>query len=113
VGGNYTFTDLNNISNPSVKLTDIPRHKITANALLRPVENIDVIVFAEHNSSRWVSNTLELSGYTSLNLKLTYRPVKHLTVEAGVTNLTDKNYALADGFPNPGRMWFGNVQYQF
>lgn len=113
VGGNYTFTDLNNISNPSVKLTDIPRHKITANALLRPVENIDVIVFAEHNSSRWVSNTLELSGYTSLNLKLTYRPVKHLTVEAGVTNLADKNYALADGFPNPGRMWFGNVQYQF
>ena len=113
LGGNYTFTDLKNVSAPATKLTDIPRHKLTAHALFRPVGMLDVIAFAEYNSSRWASNTVELAGFTTMNLKATYRPAKNVTVEAGVTNLADKNYSLADGFPSPGRMWFANTNYQF
>ncbi|MBL0244248.1 MAG: hypothetical protein IPQ22_09715 [Rhodoferax sp.] len=30
-----------------------------------------------------------------------------------MTNLTDTNYQLSDGFPNPGRAWFANLRYQF
>ncbi|MFZ6679108.1 TonB-dependent receptor plug domain-containing protein [Undibacterium sp. Tian12W] len=113
LGGNYTFTDLNNISNPATRLTDIPRHKLTAHATLHPMEQVDITAYVENNSSRWVSNTLELPGFTTLNLKLAYQPMKNLNLEAGVTNLTDKNYALADGFPNAGRMWFANLNCRF
>jgi iron complex outermembrane receptor protein len=31
----------------------------------------------------------------------------------GVNNLSDHNYSLADGYPNPGRTWFANASYQF
>lgn len=113
LGGNYTLTRLENVSAPTVRLTDVPRHKITAHALLRPMAQLDLIAFAEYNSSRWVSNTLALPGFTTLNLKAAYRPVRDVTLETGVTNLTDKNYALADGFPSAGRMWFANLNYQF
>lgn len=112
-GGNYTYTNLENVSDPTTRITDIPRHKLTAHALFHQSERIDLIAFAEYNSNKWVSNTVELGGFTTLNLKAVYHPTKNLSAEAGVTNLTDKNYFLADGFPNPGRMWFANVNYQF
>lgn len=113
VGGNYTLTDRDNVSDSNTKLTDVPRHKLTAHALARPVASVDVIAYAEYNSHRWASNTVDLAGFTTLNLKTVARPVKGVSLEAGVTNLTDRNYALADGFPSPGRMWFINGSYQF
>jgi iron complex outermembrane receptor protein len=72
-----------------------------------------VITFAEYNSSRWASNTVELSGYTTLNLKAVYRVTGDISAEAGVNNLTDRNYSLADGYPNPGRSYFANATLKF
>lgn len=112
-GGNYTYLDLKNVSDPATKLTDIPRQKLTAHLLVRPMAQVEVIGFVESDSGRWASNTVMLAGFTTLNLKTVYRPAKNFSTEAGVTNLTNKNYSLADGFPNPGRMWFANANYQF
>lgn len=113
LGGNFTYTDLKNISNPFNKVIDVPRQKLTAHAIVRPNGYIDLIGFVEHNSSRWVSNVMELAGFTTMNLKGVYRPAKRLMAEVGVNNLTDKNYSLANGFPNPGRMWFARASYEF
>ncbi|CAG9933627.1 TonB-dependent receptor [Candidatus Nitrotoga arctica] len=113
LGGNYTYTDLKNVSDPTNKVIDVPRQKLTANAIAHLNGYIDLVGFVEHNSSRWVSNTMELAGFTTMNLKGVYRPTKSLFAEVGVNNLADKNYSLANGFPNPGRMWFAKASYQF
>ena len=113
LGGNYTYIDLENVSDSKTRLTDVPRNKLTAHALLRPATAVDVIVFAEHNSERWASDTVELSGFTTVSLKMVYRLQKDISIDAGISNLSDKNYSLADGFPSPGRMWFANANYQF
>lgn len=113
VGGSYTYTNLKNISDPKVKITDVPSSKLTVNATARPSGQTELIAFVESAGGRWASNTVQLSGYTTLNLKAVYRPIRSVTTEVGVTNLTDRNYSLADGFPNPGRMWFANAAYRF
>ncbi|MBE3028224.1 TonB-dependent siderophore receptor [Janthinobacterium sp. GW458P] len=113
VGGNYTYTDMKNVSDRATRLTDVPRHKLTAHAVLHAARQVDVVAIAEANSGRWVSNTLELGGFATLNLKAVYRPLPALTLEAGVANLGDRNFALADGFPGAGRTWLANAQYQF
>lgn len=113
VGGSYTFVDLDNRSDPATRLTDVPRHKLVAHAVLRPAEAWELVALAQHDSSRWASNTVRLSGFTTLSLKAAYALRKDVSVEAGVSNLADKNYALADGFPSPGRMWFANAEYRF
>ncbi|MFA6068015.1 MAG: TonB-dependent receptor [Janthinobacterium sp.] len=113
VGGNYTYTDMKNVSDRTVRLTDVPRHKLTAHAVLHAGRQVDVVAIAESNSGRWVSNTLELGGFTTLNLKAVYRPLPALTLEAGVANLGDRNYALSDGYPSAGRTWLANAQVQF
>lgn len=113
LGGNYTYIDLKSVSDPNLKITDVPRQKATAYAIARPLAQVEVTAFVEYDSGRWVSNTVKLGGFTTINLKAAYKPTKSFTAEAGVTNLTDKNYSLADGYPNPGRMWFANANYQF
>jgi iron complex outermembrane receptor protein len=113
LGGNYTLSVLKNVSDPATKLTSIPRHKLTAHALYKVGDALDLISFAEYNSSRWASNTVELPGFTTLNVKAVYRASKAISTEVGVNNLTDRNYSLADGYPNPGRTWFANANYQF
>lgn len=113
LGGNFTYIDMENISSPNTKLTDVPREKLTAYALIRPFGQLEIVPFIESESARWASNTVRVGAHTTLNLKAAYKPLKGLTLEAGVNNLTDQNYALADGFPNPGRMWFANANYQF
>lgn len=112
-GGNYTYTDMKNVSDRATRLTDVPRHKLTAHAVLHAVRQVDVVATAEANSGRWVSNTVQLGGYATVNLKAVVRPLPAFSLEAGVSNLADRNYALADGFPSAGRTWLANAQYQF
>ncbi len=112
-GANYTLLDLENLSNPSTKIIDVPDWKATAHLLVRPVEKVELIAFIEADGGRWASNTVRLNSFTTGNLKGVYRPTKNLSAEIGVNNVTDKNYSLADGFPNPGRTYFANAYYQF
>ncbi len=113
VGGNATFMDLENRSDPTVRLTGIPETKIILHALWRPADAVSLIAFAEHDGSRWASNTVKLDGFTTLNLKAAWRPMKNLSAEAGVNNVGDENYELDQGFPAAGRMWFANLNYTF
>lgn len=113
VGGNFTYLNMDNVSNPSTRLTGIPDKKFIAYAIARPLAQVDVIPYVEYNTGRWASNTVRIDGYTVINLKAAYRPLPQLSLEAGVTNLTDRNYELDYGFPNPGRMWFANANYRF
>jgi iron complex outermembrane receptor protein len=113
LGGNYTYIKMKNVSDPSVKLTDVPEHKLVVDTIYNPVEQVDLVAFAEYNSKRWASSTVKLDGFTTLNLKAAYRPWEPLTLEAGVNNVTDENHELSSGFPSPGRMWFADVTYRF
>ncbi len=113
VGGNYTLTEMTNVSDPSTRITSVPRHKATVHATYKAGDRFEATSFIEYNSSRWASNSVELSGYTTLNLKAVYHFTHDFSAEAGVNNATDRNYSLADGYPNPGRSWFANASIQF
>jgi iron complex outermembrane receptor protein len=34
------------------------------------------------------------------------------SIEAGINNITDKNYSLAEGYPEAGRNYFANLIYR-
>jgi len=46
-----------------------------------------------------------IAGMTRL-----YRQVE---IQAGITNLFDRNYILVDGYPEAGRMVYINMRYRF
>ena len=112
-GGGYTYQDLDNRSDPLTRVTDVPAHKLTAHALLQPPIPVELLVFAERDSSRWASDVASLDGFTILNVKAVYRPARGASLELGVDNATDEAYALADGFPAAGRSWFATARFRF
>ncbi len=113
LGGNVTWMDVENVSDPAVKLTGIPETKLILHALWRPMEKVELVALAEHDGGRWASNTVKLDGFTTLNLKAVWRPLKTLSAELGVNNVTDENHELDQGFPAAGRMGFANLGYRF
>lgn len=119
VGGNYTYLDRDNRS-ADKPLTDTPRNRIFAYASWRPADRWELLGSAEAENGRMVAygsgnaaSYVKLSGYALANLKVVYKPAPSLAIEGGASNILDANYALADGYPMPGRMWFANARYDF
>jgi iron complex outermembrane recepter protein len=112
LGGNFTYTHIKDLQDSSIKIIDVPRQKIQANGTYRPSTQVGITPFLEYNSGRWSSNTKELPGFVTINLKLAYTFAKGATLDTGVTNLTDRNYSLAQGFPSAGRMYFVNGNFE-
>jgi len=113
VGANYTYLRLKNVSDSSIKITDVPRQKLSAFAIARFGDQLELLPYIESETGRWASNSKQLGGFTTFNLKLTYRPQPALALEAGVSNAGDKQYETSDGFPSPGRMYYANLRYSF
>ncbi|OPY80032.1 MAG: Colicin I receptor precursor [Syntrophorhabdus sp. PtaU1.Bin153] len=113
-GVNYTYLDNNNRSS-SDKLTDVPEHKLFVYAKYTPVKVLSFLADLETDSKRYSSsNGVRIAkGFTVVNAKAMYEIIKGLQIEAGVRNLLDKNYALYEGFPMPGRTFFSNLTYRF
>ena len=112
-GGNYTYSHIRNKSEPDNRITNIPKHKLLLHSQWQPIEPLSLMLQAEYNSERFASNTVELAGFTLLNFSARYQLEKNWQWSLGVNNITDKNYALAEGFPAAGRRWFSHLYYKF
>jgi iron complex outermembrane receptor protein len=113
----YSFLHRQNRTDPPVPLVDTPKHKLFAAAQLRPTRALAIV-----GSLRWDSGRLSqndagrvdaLRGSATIDLKASFLPTPSLTVEAGVTNLLDESYVLAEGYPEPGRTLAVNLRYRW
>jgi iron complex outermembrane receptor protein len=59
------------------------------------------------------SSYVDIGSYAMLNFQAEYAFDPKTTVAVGVTNLLDQNYALADGFPEPGRQFYATARAKF
>lgn len=113
-GFNYTFLNRENKTNAN-RLTDTPKHKIYAYAKYKLFPNLSILSNIEYNSWRYSSSDgIEVAAsYAVWNAKVMYEIYKGLTIEGGVNNLLDRNYAVAEGYPEAGRSFFTNLKYTF
>lgn len=114
IGGNYTYLDRKNKSDAKF-LTEVPAHKLFTYAKWAATPKLNVIGNAEYNSKRYSNDTGTriASGFTLVNTKISYAIQKDVTIEAGVNNLFDRNYAYTEGFYEEGRNLFANLNYRF
>jgi len=112
-GFNYTLLDVDNKASPA---TPAPRNRIFAHTEwdITPVWSLQAnLEWEQGRKAAYGTGVITMDSFTILGAKATWRPAKNTIMEAGVSNLTDQNYALAEGFPMPGRMWFANLNYTF
>lgn len=119
LGGNYTYLDRENRSSDT-PLTDTPRNHLFAYANWKPADRWEYQLSMDAENGRMVAygsgagaTYVKLSGFAVANLKAVYKPVPAVALEVVASNLFDANYAYADGYPMPGRMWFANAYYRF
>lgn len=115
VGGNYTYLNRQNRSDPGIVLTDVPRHKLFVYGKWDINGSFSLSGDFELTSARFSSSDGRrvAGGFGLANAKLAYRIRHDLTAEFGVRNLFDRNYAYSEGYPEPGRSYFLNLNYRF
>jgi iron complex outermembrane receptor protein len=117
VGGNYTAISrtIRDALQPSLRPTGVPAHKAFLYASWRPVERLTVTPSLDLAGDRWSDVNrnpmpafpyLRTGGYTLLDVSAQYAVQPNVDVVFGMKNLTDDNYELSWGFPQPGRTFY-------
>ncbi len=65
------------------------------------------------SGSKLLPNYVDIGAYALVNFQAEYAFNSNTTFAIGGTNLLDENYALADGFFEPGRQFFANLRARF
>jgi iron complex outermembrane receptor protein len=123
--GSYTYLKMTNEVDESQKITDVPKNKLIVTAAYTPIENLTWFNTVEHDSERYFAtgtigtapnklNTYSTTGSINVwNTKATYHATKALSLVLGINNVLDKNYYYSYGYPEAGRVVYGNVRYKF
>ncbi len=116
-GLRYTYLVRTNLSNGAIPLIDTPRNRLFAYVDWAASEAVSLQATIEAENGRRVTygsaGYTRLAGYGVIGLKATWRVDKAVRIDVGASNLTDRNYALADGYPMPGRILYANAKYSF
>lgn len=138
VGANYSYIrrsfDIRALAGSilpaAFDLTDVPTHKAFAYADWEPVKGLHVVPNVEIASDRSLlatyapplAGTPTVAGppvyyrggaYTNVGLRIDYAINDAVEIGIGARNLFDENYALADGFPEPGRNIFLTLRARY
>ena len=118
--GSYTYLDMKNESDSSVKITDVPKNKLLASTKYEFNKRFAWITTYEYDSERLTSyatsgtTTYYSSDSASIwGTKVIFNYTKALAFEVGVKNMFDNNYYVTYGYPEAGRVFYSNVKYKF
>jgi len=109
----YSYIQRHNLTNPDIKFTDVPDHKLFGSAEYKAVKNGTIVLSGEYNSKRYSSSDGKdiAPEYFVLNMQLGYSFLKYLKAEAGVNNIFDKNYCISEGYPEAGRTLYVSLYF--
>lgn len=121
LGGNYTYMSAKyKEAGKDALVYDLPKHKGFLYADYKFMPKLSLYLSQELSSSMWSrvptrSGSIDhrTSGFGATNVKFIYKPTESLSVEAGISNLFDKNYEYREGYPEEGRVFFTNLRYKF
>ena len=117
-GGVFNYMRWDNCTNDE-KLTQLPEMTSTLYAVVSPVEGLSVIPQVNISSGFYWSTSADDGPYrkspnfATVDIKAVYDITKNFSVEAGVRNLFDQEYAYSAYYPEQGRNFFVGVSANF
>jgi iron complex outermembrane receptor protein len=81
-----------------------------------PTASVYFLASMQAQDAQWdnaSTYTTRLGGFTTYDATVGWAPSASLSLDAGFTNLFDRNYQLSTGYPMPGRTGFVNARYHF
>lgn len=114
-GFNYTWLQYQNQSTRD-ELTNLPNHKLFAFLqYFTPLTGLSVLGSTEFNADRFSSSdgVRVADQYVLFNAKAIYECYKGYSIEGGINNIADEDYALDEGYLLAGRTFFVNLRYTY
>lgn len=112
ISANYTYIERKNITNQDIHFTDVPNTKVIGTIEYRLLKILKLIANTEFNSSRYsTSYGTGVPDYTLLNAFASCKVLKYLSIDAGMNNISDRNYSLVEGYPEEGRNFFVTLRF--
>ena len=118
LGGDFAYLDRENKSGTAIA-TDTPRDTMMIWANWQPIDGLSVRPNLQMASNRVLQSAVNSlvyyhgGAYTLAGFKISYQLNEKMEIEAGMTNIADVNYVLADGYNAPGRGYFANLRYTY
>jgi len=122
----YDFASVAGVSqvNTSILiLPTLPKNKLVGTATVRLPREISGLVSARHESGLTLQDTTYATSsplfqpfdesFTTMDLAAIVPIMRGVSVQAGVRNVFDKNYAYTAGYPEAGRNGFLNLRWHF
>jgi iron complex outermembrane receptor protein len=121
VGGNYTYLQREyDYVTPGTKPEGTPDHEAFLYLAWQAMPNLTITPSLALASDRYSIVTsgrtrtyIETGSYALANIQAEYKFTENASASFGVTNMFDEDYALAEGFPEPGRQFFANARVRF
>ena len=123
-GANYTFTDSKQTRmaggahfGKDSRILNYPTHLLNANIIYKPINSLDLILYATYQGKRWAENRTNNAYYTQpavflMDLKVNFRPIESLQLSIGAYNVLDKDYYDAN-YMIPGRRIYASLEYKY
>jgi iron complex outermembrane receptor protein len=113
-GLQYTLMERLNLSNPELKFTDIPKHKLLAFIHYTLFSRLFLNLNGMYNSSR-LSTTdglFQTEPFYTIDFLASVKVLQgSFSLEASITNLLDASYSYMEGYPAPGRQFSLGLSY--
>jgi iron complex outermembrane receptor protein len=119
VAANYTHLEreVTDPLQPGIEVTGAPDDSAFVAFTYEPSERLSITPSIELATDRWSDVTgggYVLTGdYRLLNLQIQYRGSELWELAVGASNLTDENFELAHGYPEPGRSAYVRARLNF
>ena len=108
----YSYLHRTNLSNKNLKFTDAPDHKILVSSAYQFKKIASILASMEYNSSRYSTSYGTKAGeFAVANFSARIKAYRWISLEGGINNIFDKNYAISEGFPEAGRNYFLNLVF--
>lgn len=113
--GGYSYIERKNDSKPTILFTDVPKNKLNGSVQFLHDRRTWALVEAEYSSKRYSTSDGKYTagGYGLVNLRGSVGLNRALSLQASVGNLFDRNYQVAEGYPEPGRSYEVSLAYAF
>jgi vitamin B12 transporter len=123
LSANYTYLDTEKTSDRDIsqplgsRLPRRPRNELSASASYLWFGKLRTGVEVKYVNAREELNfggpNFDIEDYTTVRLIADYEVTRNLKIIGRIENLTDQKYAEVFGYPNPGRAYYGGLNFKF
>ncbi len=115
VQGSYTYLDAENQTD-AVRLVRRPRHMISSNLWIRPLERLRLgfgLLYTIDREDGFITTQADLEDYMRIRATASFSVSKCCEISARVENLLGERYQEVDGFPAPRTAVYAGLKVKF